>query len=244
MNALVIVKLGSTFPELAAVRGDFEDWVKQGLGPVSMPVRTIDPVRGEQLPPYEGLLGVVVTGSHAMVTDRHPWSEQTARWLVGLLRRQIPLFAICYGHQLLGHALGCPVGDSPHGPEEGTVALSLTSQAAEDPLFAGLPNPLWVQVSHRQSVLELPAGAVLLAQSQRERHHAYRLGRCAWGVQFHPEFDPEIQIAYIRHAEEELRTAGYDPNELVAQIRPTPEAATLLRRFVQLCMDFSRLSTR
>lgn len=238
MKTLLIVKLGSTFPELAAQRGDFEDWAAAGLGPLTASVQTVDPLRGDPLPDYDSLAGVVVTGSHAMVTDRHPWSEQTGQWLVGLLPREIPLLGICYGHQLLAHALGYRVDDNPRGVEVGTVPVYLTAKAAEDPLFAGLPNPFLAHVSHRQSVLELPAGAAPLAWSEKEPHHAFRLGRCAWGVQFHPEFDPQIQLAYIRRETEELRAAGYDPDRLAQQVQPTPEAAGLLARFGQLCMGF------
>ncbi|MCS7305278.1 MAG: glutamine amidotransferase [Thermoguttaceae bacterium] len=235
---LAIIKLGSTFPELAAKRGDFEDWVIEGLGPVSVPVQTINPVQGEALPDYDCLAGVVVTGSHAMVTDRHSWSERTGQWLLGLLPREIPLFAICYGHQLLAHALGYPVADNPLGPEEGTVPLTLTPEAAGDPLFAGLPNPLWAQVSHQQSVLKLPSEAVLLARSAKEPHQAYRIGRCAWGVQFHPEFDTEIQLAYLRRGAEALDLAEEASDALAHQVRPTPEAASLLQRFGRLCAAY------
>ncbi len=243
MKTLLIVKLGSTCPELADQRGDFEDWIAEGLGPTPTPVQTIDPVRGDPLPAYDALAGVVVTGSHAMVTDRHPWSEQTGQWLLGLLSRDIPLLGICYGHQLLAHVLGCPVDDNPRGLEVGTVPLYLTAEAHEDPLFAGLPNPFLAHVSHRQSVLELPAGAVPLVWSEQEPHHAFRVGRCAWGVQFHPEFDLPIQLAYIRCNTEELRAAGYDPDHLAQQVKPTPEAAGLLARFGQLCLtSFDRLS--
>jgi len=236
MKTLVIVKLGSTFPELAAQRGDFEDWVAEGLGPLSLPIQTIEPGRGDPLPDYGDLAGVVLTGSHAMVTDRHPWSERTAEWLVGLLDRAIPVLGICYGHQLLAHGLGSAVVDNPRGEEVGTLPVYLTSQGKKDPLFSGLPNPFLAQISHTQSVLELPRDAVLLAYSEQEPHHAFRVGRCAWGVQFHPEFDPGIQLAYIRYNSQKLRAAGLDPDRLAQEVRPTPEAAALLRRFGCLCV--------
>ena len=236
---LAIIKLGSTFPELAARRGDFEDWVVKGLGPLSIPVQTINPIRGDPFPDVDSLAGLVLTGSAAMVTDRQDWSERTAQWLLDLLPREIPLLGICYGHQLLAHALGYTVADNPRGPEEGTVPIHLTAAAAQDALFAGLQNPFWAQVSHRQSVLQLPEGAILLARSDKEPIHAYRFGRCAWGVQFHPEFDADIQLAYIRRTANCLRDAGYDPDLLAQQVRPTPEAAGLLRQFGQLCLSYA-----
>ncbi len=70
-----IIKLGSTMPSLATRHGDFEDWVISGMGLTRDDVRVIDPTQGEALPPPDALPGIVLTGSHAMVTDREPWSE-------------------------------------------------------------------------------------------------------------------------------------------------------------------------
>ena len=55
----------------------------------------------------------------------------------------LPLFGICYGHQLLAHALGGEVGDNPVGREMGTVGIDLHPEAAHDPLFDGLPTSSW-----------------------------------------------------------------------------------------------------
>lgn len=238
MKTLMIVKLGSTYPDLATQWGDFEDWVAAGLGPLPLPVQTIDPVHGDPLPNYDTLAGVVLTGSHAMVTDREPWSEQIGQWVVGLIPRNIPLLAICYGHQLLAHALGCPVADNPQGEEVGTVPLYLTPEAAEDPLFRSLPNPFLAQVFHTQSVLKLPPGAVLLAYSEKEPFHAVRVGRCAWGVQFHPEFDQEIALAYLRKSAEKLPPGSKRSDRLAVQISPTPKAASILGRFGPWCLSY------
>ena len=38
---------------------------------------------------------------------------------------------------------------------------------------------------------DLPAGAVLLASSDRYPHQAFRVGRRAYGLQFHVELGPE-----------------------------------------------------
>lgn len=82
----------------------------------------------------------------------------------------MPALGICYGHQLLGHALGGTVGNHPDGGEFGTVEVRLLPEAAADPLFAGLPAVFPAQLFHRQSVLYLPSGAQVLASSQREPH--------------------------------------------------------------------------
>ena len=60
-----------------------------------------------------------------MVSEREPWSERAAEWLREVAQRGIPLLGICYGHQLLAHALGGRVGANPQGREIGTVEVGL-----------------------------------------------------------------------------------------------------------------------
>ncbi|MEW6720848.1 MAG: glutamine amidotransferase [Thermodesulfobacteriota bacterium] len=228
---ILIVKAGGTFPGLAADRGDFEDWVAEGLGvdPDRLLVRC--PPLGEALPEPSSLSGAVVTGSHAMVTDRERWSEATSGWLRDALSAGKPLLGICYGHQLLAEAAGGRAGYNPRGREFGTAEIRLLSGAKEDPLFRGLPGTIPVHVCHAQSVIVLPHGAVPLAESGRDPRQAFRMGERAWGVQFHPEFSADAARAYVRACAGELRAEGQDPEALEAAIRDTPESRELLRRF-------------
>lgn len=41
-----------------------------------------------------------------MVTDCLPWSEMTAEWIRDAMTIDMPIFGVCYGHQLMAHALG------------------------------------------------------------------------------------------------------------------------------------------
>jgi GMP synthase (glutamine-hydrolysing) len=237
MSKLLIVKVGSTFPALAARRGDFEDWILLGLQVDQCQIRVVDVVRGVPLPAYDEISGVVVTGSHAMVTERQPWSENTASWLAGAIERGMPTLGICYGHQLLAWALGGTVGDNPNGREFGTVEIRLTDCAQQDRLLGGLPNKMLAQVCHTQSVLQLPLGATLLASSDMDPHQAFVVGDTAWGVQFHPEFDAEIVVAYIERYRQALLAADVDPDQLISSCFDTTLGTQILRRFSQIVHD-------
>ncbi|MDQ7972223.1 MAG: glutamine amidotransferase [Rhodocyclaceae bacterium] len=227
---LVIVKAGDSHASLVEAQGNFEHWIARELGDTTLPIVVLDPRRGDRLPAPEAVAAAVVTGSHAMVSHREPWSEATGRWLATAARAGTPLLGICYGHQLLADALGGRADDHPHGLELGTVEVDLLPAAADDPLFAGLPDRFAAHVVHRQSALQLPAGAVRLASNAWEPNQAFRVGEHAWGVQFHPEFDDDAMRGYV----DALAPGQADAPALRAQVRPTPEAASLLRRFAEL----------
>ncbi len=117
----------------------------------------------------------------AFVTDHADWSERSAAWLRQTAHAGLPVFGICYGHQLLAHALGGEVAYNPAGRESGTIELELQPQAAQDPLFQGLPQHFAAHATHLQTVLRAPEGAQVLARSPLDGCHAFRWGRQAWG---------------------------------------------------------------
>ncbi len=231
MRRLFIIKAGTTFPNTARQWGDFDLWTLNGLQLSSSEVEVVDVAAGSPLPDAIACSGVVVTGSHAMVTDNLPWSEATAAWIPSLIAAEVPFLGICYGHQLLAQAMGGRVGFHPGGEEIGTVDIHLLPNSRTDPLFCSLPSPFKAHTTHSQTVLSLPQGAVCLASNSFEPHHAFRLGSCAWGVQFHPEYDRKIMESYVVEQTEGLEAAGQDVPELLRTIADTPEAATILRRF-------------
>ena len=232
---LLIIKTGDTFAPLSAQFGDFEHWVHAGLGDVAVPVRVVDARLAGALPAPHAVAGAIVTGSHAMVSDRETWSEALGAWLAAAVRQHTPVLGICYGHQLLAHALGGEVGYHPGGLEIGTVEIAPTPDAADDALLGALPACFTAQVVHHQSVRTLPAGAVRLAGNAHEPHQAYRVGECAWGVQFHPEFHADAMRGYIDALQPTLADTGRDARALHAAVRETPDAAALLGRFARLC---------
>jgi GMP synthase (glutamine-hydrolysing) len=140
--------------------------------------------------------------------------------------------------------MGGQVGYNPKGREFGTVEVRLLPAAADDPLLSHLPPVFRAQASHSQSVLHLPDGAVVLASNEHDRHHAFRLGRSAWGVQFHPEFDADIVREFTGFRAESLRADGLCPESILAAIEETPEAASVLARFAGIVAGGAADDTR
>ena len=234
---LLVMKTGTTVEGVRQRRGDFERWIIDGLGIPDEDVDVLDVQAGSRLPPPEMPLGVVVTGSSAMVSERDPWSERCAQWLAAAVLAETPVLGICYGHQLLAHGLGGRVGPNPRGRQIGTLKVELVAAAKGDALVGSLPASFAMQASHVESVLELPPGAELLATTSGDPHHAFRVARRAWGVQFHPEFDVDIMRGYLEARRDVIGAEGLDPHALLDAVSEAPHGSALLRRFAELVAD-------
>ncbi|MGV8932324.1 MAG: glutamine amidotransferase [Luteimonas sp.] len=212
--------------------GRFPHWIRTAAGLLRDAAVVLDVEGGASLPSREGFAGVIVTGSGAMVTERRDWSERSAVWLREAAHAGTPVLGICYGHQLLAHALGGEVGDNPNGREMGTVGIDLLPAAGDDPLFARLPARFSAQATHLQSVLRAPRDATVLAHSAHDACHAFRWGEAAWGVQFHPEFSTTHMRGYIHARAEALMREGHCAKRMSGAIAAAPHARQVLRRFV------------
>jgi GMP synthase (glutamine-hydrolysing) len=227
---VLLALLGDPGPAVRAALGGFERWFREGLEPAAQ-VRVA--ARHGVREAAASVDGIVVTGSYASVTQRAPWMLALGAALVEAAER-VPVLGVCFGHQLLADALGGTVERNLRGPEVGTREVALTAAGVEDPLFAGVPERLAVQQFHEDHVAAAPPGAVLLAAGVHTPIQAFAHGPRLRAVQFHPEFD----AARVRAMADEERVwvERGDPGrhaEVVATVRETPEAAALLRRWVE-----------
>lgn len=233
MKPILILKTGSTYPILRQHYGDFEDWISRGLGE-STPVRVVDALDGDNLPHPAEAAGMVITGSHAMVTDEAPWMRRLSHWLEDALGQAEapPMLGICFGHQLLARTLGGEVDDHPMGMEVGTVALRLSTRARGDALLGGLWDQPWAQMMHRQSVLVAPPGVEVLASNGHDSCQAFRYGSHVWGCQFHPEFSADVTRAYLQ-AQRGRALSDQQVDDAMPKVRECQQASSILARFAE-----------
>jgi GMP synthase (glutamine-hydrolysing) len=236
-SPLLIVKTGSAFARARERFGDFDDWFRRAIGESEFEYLTVSVDHGEEPPAIDDLpafAGVIVTGSPAMVSHREAWSERTARWLRAVISDDVvPVLGVCYGHQLMAHALGGRVGPNPAGRRMGT--RELLDIDTRDALLGGLAGDLNVHVTHLEAVLEPPAGAAVIARTEGDANHALRFGPRSWGVQFHPEFDRAIMRCYVDARADLLEAEGFDSRSILAAVTDAPAGPAVLGRFARLC---------
>lgn len=173
---------------------------------------------------------------HYSAASEGAWLERALECMREIHRLSKPTFASCWGFQAMARAMGgkC-VNDLPNA-EVGTVELQLTQAGRADPLFGQLPPVFRGQAGHGDHVVELPPDAVLLASSNRVREQAFRFaGRPIYCTQFHPELDRNaLMERVIAYPEYVARIARIPCDDFIQSCQETPEANSLLRRFIEL----------
>lgn len=128
--------------------------------------------------------------------DLHPWLLTALEALRVCLEGAIPTLGICLGGQLLARAAGGQVGPARQ-PETGWRAIDLTDDALRDELLGGMPPRFDVYQWHSYA-FDLPPDGVLLARSEVALQ-CFRVGDCAWGLQWHPEVLGDAILYWAEH---------------------------------------------
>lgn len=149
--------------------------------------------RGDALPQNaDGHDAAVVLGGgqNALDDAAYPYIPALLELMRDFVRRDKALLGICLGSQLLARAFG---GTNQIGgaSEFGWHKVRLTEAATDDELLAGLPQEFPIFQWH-DDTFTLPEGAVRLASSGVAANQAFRLGRAAYGTQFHFEADRKL----------------------------------------------------
>jgi GMP synthase (glutamine-hydrolysing) len=152
--------------------------------------------------------------------DEHPWIAAELETLREVQAREIAIFGVCLGGQLLAAGLGGEV-TARDRPEIGYLPLERTTAAYEDPVFAGWPDGATALFLHDDEVVTLPEGAVpMLAGSDGVAAWRAPGGR-SYGVQFHPEVDAEQVAAWAEDPANQARfeRAGVGREAFIAEAR-------------------------
>jgi GMP synthase (glutamine-hydrolysing) len=232
---LIVLRTGDASPTVSVRRGEFFSWIRREAAPVWEGEWREHDVRdvGAALPRPEDGVGFFITGSSSSVTERTPWMLRTEAFIRELVQRRVPLFGICFGHQLIGSALGGEVTRNPRGREIGTVEVRRLPSAPDDPIVAGLPTTFTANASHVDSVVKLPPGAFKLAETDLEPHAIFVVGETTKCVQFHPEFDGDVVRGYVEARAHLVAEEGGDPAAILARSGDTPNGAETLRNFIR-----------
>lgn len=195
MDPMRVALLNASYDDAATRRNFRRD--------VDADVRSFAVNEGE-LPDEGDYDAVIVSGSGASVYGDEPWIPPLLDWIGGAIRRDLPILGVCFGHQLLAHALGGDV----RSMGEYEIGYREIDRVGDSRLLSGLPERFLAFTTHSDEVTRLPSGADRIAENDRSIQ-GFRAGN-VFGVQFHPEYD---------RATAERITRGKDlPDERICEV--------------------------
>lgn len=134
--------------------------------------------------------GLVIGGALESPLDKEQWIRREEEFVRDFLKLGLPVLGICFGHEIIGSALGAKLGRH----EALRVELDRIEATKNDPIFAGFDCSLSVPVAHSVMLLEIPDGFERIGRSEKCENIVMRHRELpVYGVQFHPEADREIK---------------------------------------------------
>ncbi len=176
-------------PEFLGIAGDY-DAMFRALFAAHAPevkLRVFD-LRAGDFPENPSLCDAWITsGSAASVYEDEAWLHRFAALVRDIRAAGTPYIGICFGHQMLAHALGGRVACSPRGWGVGAKEVKLSAQN----------RPAWIDppldsyrllLSHQDQVEELPPGGRTLGGNAHCPNSMIAVGSSMIGFQGHPEY--------------------------------------------------------
>lgn len=152
----------------------------------------------------------IVFGGPMSANDNEDYIHREIDWIGVPLAADKPFLGICLGAQMLARHLGHRVGPHPEGRVEvGYYPIRITASGKE-----AWPDcvPQKVYQWHREG-FDLPKGATLLAEGDDFQAQAFRYGRGAFGLQFHPEVTYQMMCRWTTGGGERMAMPGAMPRE-------------------------------
>lgn len=182
---------------------------------------------------YDALFIGGSSDASVLAPQKFPFVESCQALLKHTIRVKFPVFASCFGFQLLVCAAGGTVICDRPNLEMGVYPLSHTAESQEDPLFQDLPNPFLAVSGHQERALNLPDNLTNLAFSERCPYHAIKVKDCPiYGFQFHPEVDADDLKARLDRYQSRYLDDTSQVQAILEQIQETPDANQLIASFI------------
>jgi GMP synthase-like glutamine amidotransferase len=184
---IALLKCGTPPADLMHIAGDFSQMFFSLFSKVSSEIswQVYDLTKKEYPLSMDEVSGFISTGSGHSVYDDNPWINQYCDFVKNLFKKEKKFIGICFGHQMIAHALGGKTVNSNRGWGVGLKKIKIykAMKWMEPPL-----SEYHLLVSHKDQVEILPPQAVLLGGNSHCPKAMFQLQDHFLGIQAHPEF--------------------------------------------------------
>lgn len=149
-------------------------WLAPHLPEAELPI--IHLAAGEALPPLAAHDGFVITGSEKGVYDEADWMDPLRDFIRAARDASVPVFGVCFGHQIMADAMGGKA-------EKADKGFVIGARDYETP-----DGPVAAHAMHQDQVTKAPPGARVIASAPYCPVAALAYDFPALSVQFHPEY--------------------------------------------------------
>lgn len=154
-------------------------------------------IAGNQAAPMpENVDGIIISGSEKGVYDKTPWMQPLRENLQLMRSAGVPMFGICFGHQIMADVFGGKAAKADQGFVTGTRHFN--DRGANVNAY----------LAHQDQVIDVPPNAEVIASAAHCPVAALSYDFPALSVQFHPEYNREFARDLIDMFGAELMTPG------------------------------------
>lgn len=175
--------------------GTYMNMFQQGLDPDSeslelYPFRCFE---DEPLPNPEEFDGYVISGSRYSVYDGYTWIDNLMNFVRQCWDKNIKVVGICFGHQLIAHALGGKTEKADVGWGFGIHSAKITAKQPWMSDFDELNGDKYnLIVIHQDQVVDMPQDFETIAENDFCPNSMIVADDKMLGIQGHPEFNKEF----------------------------------------------------
>jgi GMP synthase-like glutamine amidotransferase len=185
---IALLQCDSVSPEFVHIAGDYPGMFIKLFGQVDSGVEfEVFDVREMNYPDIDGKYdGYISTGSRQSVYEDIPWIKNYTGFIKELYGAGKKLAGICFGHQMIAHALGGKVEEAGYGWGIGLKKVEIKKKM---PWMKPELDESRLLVTHKDQVVELPPASELLGWSSYCPNAMFLTGERFLGIQPHPEFE-------------------------------------------------------
>lgn len=200
-----LLECDHVLPELRHIAGDYRDMFLDFLpGPEWV---FFDVCKGQFPSPDDDCDAYLCTGSRFSVYDEVDWILELKSFVKNIYNSDKKFIGVCFGHQMLGEALGGKVKKAESGWNVGVHAFEILQPA---PWMSPFQPRLNLMMMCQDQVVQLPPGSTVLARTAHCPVGMFHVGANMLGIQGHPEFPKTYEARLLEMRRDRIGSEKVD----------------------------------